>query len=139
MDLFYVDTSAWVSLADDAEASHARVAAVLRDRRGCLVTSDHVLHETWAVMRIRHGFEPAERLVDGIRSGIARIEVSGLADLEVAAGIAVTFPDQRFSLSDRTSWAVMERLGIYEVVTLDNDFRVYRFGPGRRRAFDVSP
>ena len=139
MGFSYVDTSAWVSLADDAEASHDRVAAALRDRQGCLVTSDHVLHETWAVMRIRHGFEPAEQLVGGIRGGIARIEVSGLADLETAAAIGVAFPDQDFSLSDRTSWAIMERLGIHEAVTLDNDFRVYRFGPGRRRAFNVSP
>ena len=134
-----MDTSAWVSLADNAEASHDRVAAVLSDRRGRLVTGDHVLHETWMVMRVRHGFEPAERLVDGIRGGIARIEVSGLADLEVAAAIGSAFPDQRFSLSDRTSWAVMERLGIHDAVTLDSDFRVYRFGPGRRRSFTVSP
>ena len=139
MDYSYVDTSAWVSLADSAEASHDRVAAALRDRRGRLVTGDHVLHETWTVMRFRHGFEPAERLVDGIRGGTARIEVSGLADLEVAAAIGTAFPDQRFSLSDRTSWAVMERLGIHDAITLDNDFRVYRFGPDRRRAFTVSP
>ena len=134
-----MDTSAWVSLADNAEASHDRVAAALRERRGCLVTSDHVLHETWMVMRFRHGFELAERLVDSIRGGIARIEVSGLADLEVAAAISATFPDQRFSLSDRTSWAVMERLGIHNAIALDNDFRIYRFGPDRRRSFTVSP
>ena len=134
-----MDTSAWVSLADNAEASHDRVADALRDRRGRLVTSDHVLHETWMVMRVRHGFEPAERLAASIRGGIARIEVSGLADLEVAAAIGATFPDQQFSLSDRTSWAVMERLGIHDAVSLDNDFRVYRFGPDRRRSFTVLP
>ena len=134
-----MDTSAWVSLADNAEAWHDRVAAVLRERRGCLVTSDHVLHETWTVMRFRHGFEPAERLLAGIRGGIARIEVSVLADLEVAAAIGAAFPDQRFSLSDRTSWAVMERLGIHEAIALDNDFRIYRFGRDRRRSFTVSP
>lgn len=139
MDYSYVDTSAWVSLADNAEASHDHVAAALRERRGCLVTSDHVLHETWMVMRFRHGFEPAERLVDSIRGGIARIEVSGLADLEVAAAISAAFPDQRFSLSDRTSWAVMERLGIHNAIALDTDFRIYRFGPDRRRSFTVLP
>ncbi len=139
MDYSYVDTSAWVALADSAEASHDRVAAALRDRPGCLVTSDHVLHETWMVMRFRHGFKPAGRLVDSIRGGIARIEVSGLADLEVAAAIGAAFPDQHFSLSDRTSWAVMERLGIHDAVSLDSDFRIYRFGPDRRRSFTVSP
>ena len=139
MDYSYVDTSAWVSLADSAEASHERVAAALRDRRGRLVTSDHVLHETWTVMRYRHNPDAAETLVNAVRGGIARIEVSGLADLEVAAAIGATYGDQDFSLSDRTSWAVMERLGIHEAVSLDNDFLIYRFGPGRRRSFTVRP
>jgi len=139
LDYSYVDTSAWVSLADASEASHEQVAEALRERRGRLVTGDHVLHETWAVMRHRHGFGEAETLVNAIRSGVARIEVSGLADLEVAAAIGSAFADQDFSLSDRTSWAQMERLGILEVVSLDRDFRVYRFGPGRRRAFTVVP
>ena len=40
MDYSYVDTSAWVSLADNAEASHERVAAALRDRRGCRPVAD---------------------------------------------------------------------------------------------------
>ena len=139
MDYCYVDTSAWVSLADTAEASHDRVAAVLRDQRGRLITGDHVVQETWTVMRFRHGFDPAERLITHIRSGIARIEESVLADLEVAGAIGAAFGDQRSSLSDRTSWAVMERLGVHNAVALDNDFRVYRFGPDRRRAFTVWP
>ena len=33
----------------------------------------------------------------------------------------------------------MERLGIHEAVSLDNDFRIYRFGFDRLRAFTVSP
>ena len=67
------------------------------------------------------------------------IETSGVADLEVAATIGNSFADQDFSLSDRTSWAVMERLGINEAVSLDREFRIYRFGPDRRRFFTVSP
>ncbi|WP_419850290.1 type II toxin-antitoxin system VapC family toxin [Candidatus Poriferisocius sp.] len=139
MEYVYVDTSAWVSLADRAEASHERVATTLRSRQGQLVTSDHVLHETWMVMRYRHDAHAAETIVNSIRSGVAKIEVSGLADLEVAAAIGAAFADQDFSLSDRTSWAVMERLGIHHAISLDNDFRIYRFGPDRRLSFTVSP
>ncbi len=91
------------------------------------------------VMRYRHAAHAAETLVNSIRSGIAKIEVSGLADLEVAAAIGAAFADQDFSLSDRTSWAVMERLGIHQTISLDNDFRIYRFGPDRRLSFTVSP
>lgn len=139
MQLSFVDTSAWVSMADGAESSHAQVAEALRERRGRLLTADHVLQETWIVMRHRHDRFAAERLVNAIRRGTARVEVSLLGDLEAAATIGAAFADQDFSLADRTSWAVMERLGITEAVSLDRDFRVYRYGPGRRRAFDVVP
>ncbi len=139
MEFSFVDTSAWVSMADRAEASHERVADALQERQGRLLTSDHVLQETWTVMRYRHDAASAEALVNAIRGGIARIEVSLLADLEVAAAIGAAFDDQDFSLSDRTSWAVMERLGLSEAVSLDRDFRIYRYGPGRRRALDVVP
>ncbi|MDE0066497.1 MAG: PIN domain-containing protein [Acidimicrobiaceae bacterium] len=139
MDWIYVDTSAWVSMADSAEVAHERVAETLSEHRGRLITSDHVLQETWTVMRYRHGAAPAETLVNAIRAGIARVEVSLLADLEVAAAIGRAFEDQDFSLSDRTSWAVMERLGLSVAISLDRDFRVYRYGSDRRRALNVLP
>ena len=90
-------------------------------------------------MRSRYGSLAAEALVNRIRSGIAQVEVSLSADLEVAAVIAQRFPDQDFSLADRTTWAVMERFGIEEAVSLDRDFRIYRYGPRNERAFRVVP
>ena len=35
--------------------------------------------------------------------------------------------------------ALMERLAITDALSLDNDFRIYRYGPQRRRAFTVHP
>ncbi|MCY3608001.1 MAG: PIN domain-containing protein [Acidimicrobiaceae bacterium] len=139
MGLCFVDTSAWLSMAVASESSHTRVRAALRERQGRLLTTDHVLQETWSVMKHRHDRFVAETAVNAIRRGNARVEASLLGDLEAAAAIGLAFSDQDFSLADRTSWAVMERLGITEAVTLDRDFRVYRYGPGRRRAFRIAP
>ena len=85
----------------------------------------------------RLGYDRAELLVNGIRTGVATVEAANMADLEVAASIGEVFADQTFSLVDRTSWAVMQRLGVHEAVTFDQDFSIYRFGPQRRRAFVV--
>ena len=133
----FVDTSAWYAAADSNDASHSRAAARLQEFSGELLTSDHVLVETWFLASSRLGSDVAEALVNRIRTGIARIESVTPADLEVAARIHESFPDQRFSIVDRTSWSVMERLGVHETVAFDRDFSIYRFGRDRRQAFTV--
>jgi predicted nucleic acid-binding protein len=102
-----------------------------------LVTTDHVLVETWLLLHHRLGPAVAERFWDGLRSGVARIEPVGDADLERAWAIGADFADQDFSIVDRTSFAVMLRLGVIRVATVDDDFAVFRFGPRKERAFEV--
>ena len=65
------------------------------------------------------------------------IEAVTLADLEVAWDIGVSWRDQDFSIVDRTSFAVMRRLGIDRVTSFDAHFAVFRFGPKRRQSFHV--
>jgi predicted nucleic acid-binding protein len=38
---------------------------------------------------------------------------------------------------DRTSFAVMQRLGVLRAASLDEHFAVFRFGRDRRRAFEI--
>lgn len=135
MSLF-VDTSAWFAAADKDDRSNARAKEILSggDR---LVTSDHVLVETWTLLRYRLTRKAAERFWQGLRGGAAVLEPVEDADLEAAWTIGQAYPDQDFSIVDRTSFAVMQRLGIGRVATFDDDFAIYRFGPGRRRAFEV--
>jgi predicted nucleic acid-binding protein len=61
------------------------------------------------------------------------------ADLEAAWRIAQAFPDQDFSSTDCTSFALMERRGLEEAFAFDAHFLVYRYGAGRRRAFRRYP
>jgi predicted nucleic acid-binding protein len=58
-------------------------------------------------------------------------------DLDVAWSIGQQCPDQAFSIVDRTSFAVMARVGVLRAVTFDDGFAIYRFGPRRDRAFEV--
>lgn len=134
MSLF-VDTSAFYAAADAGDRSHTRAAELLRE--GGLVTTDHVLVESWLLLRARGGRTAAERFWDGVRGGLATVETVLPGDLDAAWRIGEAFPDQAFSIVDRTSFAVMERLGLTDVASFDDDFVVYRFGRGRTRAFAV--
>ena len=135
MSLF-VDTSIWYAAADKSDANNNRAKAAL-SRGEPLITSDHVLVETWTLIRHRLGRRAAERFWEGLRSGAAIVESVGAADLDSAWEIGRSYRDQDFSLVDRTSFAVMRRLGIERVASLDDDFAIFRFGPGRRLAFTV--
>jgi predicted nucleic acid-binding protein len=134
----FVDSSLWYAAADRGDRSHERAKAVL-SRGENLVTSDHVLVETWLLLRHRLHREAAEHFWRGLRSGISRVEVVTSVDLEVAFSIAETFRDQDFSIVDRTCFAVMQRIGVHRAATLDDDFRVFRFGAGLTKAFEVLP
>ncbi len=135
MSLF-VDTSAWYAAADAGDRSHQRAAEILAAGER-LVTTDHVMLESWLLLRHRLGWAAAERFWGGLRAGVAAIESVGNADLEVAWAIGQAFSDQDFSVVDRTSFAVMQRLGIERAAAFDHDFAVYRYGPNRRQAFVV--
>ena len=132
----FVDTSAWYAAADRSDTSHDRAKEVLTVDE-TLVTTDHVLVETWVLLRHRLARAAAEQFWGGLRAGAAEVEIVGAADVAVAWAVGEYFPDQDFSIVDRTSFAVMQRLGLRRVATFDDDFSVYRFGRARRQAFEV--
>ena len=132
----FVDSSAFYAAADAGDREHERAAAILTSGEP-LVTTDHVLIETWLLLHARLGRAAAERFWDGLRAGAARVEQVGGADLERAWSTGRDFEDQDFSIVDRTSFAVMLRLGLSRVASFDNDFAIYRFGTRRDQAFDV--
>lgn len=122
--------------ADKGDTNNARAKAILSSGEP-LVTTDHVLIETWTLIRNRLGRRAAERSWDALRNGVAGIETVVAADLETAWQIGASYRDQEFSIVDRTSFAAMRRLGIERAASLDDDFAIFRFGPNRRRAFVV--
>jgi predicted nucleic acid-binding protein len=137
MSLF-VDTSIWYAAADSSDRSNARSKAILKSGETS-VTSDHVLVETWTLLHHKLDRKAAEGFWEGLRSGsgIALIEAVNLADLEVAWDIGVSWRDRNFSIVDRTSFAVMRRLGIDRIASFHAHFAVFRFGPKRRQSFHV--
>lgn len=132
----FVDSSVWFASIVARDQENERAKAVLREARERL-TTDHVVVETWLLLNSRHRRDAAEQFWDVIRRGAADIELVTLADLDSAWLIGKAFPDQDFSIVDRTSFAVMERLGITRAASFDAHFAVYRYGRNRDRAFQI--
>lgn len=132
----FVDTSVWFASAVKNDAGNARAQEILSGEFG-LATSEAVLLETWMLLRSRVGYQAADRFWELLRRGVALIEPLTPADYEEAWHIGGAFADQQFSIVDRTSFAVMQRLGLDRAASFDEDFLIFRYGPGRKRAFTV--
>ena len=130
----FVDTSGFYALADRSDRHHLAARSVLSRRdRSEWITTDHVVVETWLLVRARLGYAPALRFWDDLAAGLATVAGVSSADLVRARTIAGEWRDQEFSFVDSTSFAFIERLGITSALAFDTHFRVFRWGPGRRR------
>lgn len=132
----FVDTSAFYAAVDRGDRDHSRALALLATTEP-LVTTDHVLVETWLLIQRRVGSAAADSFLDSVHHGAAEIEIVERPDLDMARRIALAFPDQEFSIVDRTSFAAMERLRLTRALSFDRDFAIYRYGPKKDRAFEI--
>lgn len=132
----FVDTSAWFAAANVKDRHHERASELVRAEPE-LTTSTFVLVETWLLLQSKLTFAVAEHFADYVQAGAAALEQTTMADLSDARRIGAAFADQSFSLVDRTSFAMMERLRISKVISFDSDFVVYRYGANREHAFEV--
>jgi predicted nucleic acid-binding protein len=132
----FVDTSVWFGAANIRDRQNARAKKILAALTAPVLT-DHVLIETWTLLNARVHRRAAEQFWMGVRRGAAHLERVLAADLDAAWAIGEAFPDQDFSIVDRSSFAVMERLGLPCAASFDDHFAVYRFGRNRDRAFEI--
>jgi predicted nucleic acid-binding protein len=132
----FVDTSVWFASVFSKDRHNAHAKKLLQSGDP-LVTTDAVITETWLILYRRFRYSAAESFWGGVRRGGAKVEKVTAADFDAAWRIGVEFGDQGFSIVDRTSFAVMERLGLTRVASFDRDFAVYRYGRDRNRAFEV--
>jgi uncharacterized protein len=131
----FVDTSAFYALADRSDRHHLEARSAFDQRRAGdeWITTDHVVVESWLLLRARLDYDAANRFWDALVAGLATLAGLSSSDLTRAREIAAAWRDQEFSFVDCTSFAFVERLQLERALAFDRHFRVYRFGPGRRR------
>jgi len=137
----FVDTGAWYAVADRSDRHHPHASKFYMAHAGedRLLTSDLIVAETWALLASHLGRTAALTFWETLRDGRVPILTIDASDLEAAWRIAQAFPDQDFSFTDCTSFALMERLGLEDAFAFDAHFLVYRYGSNRRRAFRRHP
>lgn len=118
-------------MADAGDRWHAHAAAWLRrssEGTPRLATSNHVIGETYTLIRMRLGHAAGQAFLRRVRESavVQRIFVS--EDWEIdAEAILARFADQDFSYVDATSFALMRRLRLSEAFAFDHHFVIAGF------------
>lgn len=111
----FVDTSAFFAISNARDVQHPTARAIesrLRREQWRLSTTNFIVAETHALLLSRAGRQVAATVLAEIdRDDIIVIRVSE-ADEQRARAIIYQYDDKDFSLTDATSFAVMERLRI---------------------------
>lgn len=134
-DRLFIDTSAFIALEEADDQNHSAAVAFTRDiEAGAydeLVTSSYVLDElmSWFSRYPEKKVEIGENL----RSGVIRLEWVDRKVEDTAWHLFREKADHPWSLTDCTSFVLMDRLGVRDVFTFDSDFRrlgKYNLRPG---------
>lgn len=127
-----LDSSAFLALVSRRDAHHDEAQSAwarLIDERWSTFTSNFVVAETHALFLARLGRDSATTFLrDIVRSSTVMVRVS-VRDEARARAIIFQYEDKEFSLTDATSFAVMERLRILEAFSFDRHFAQYGFPP----------
>ena len=123
----FVDASGWIGLLLPRDENHRRARtlwAAMEKAKARLVTSNLVVAETHAFLLSRLGHAPAQRFLRAALEGDAGDVVWVDAELatEAAQGWIYRRPDRSFSLTDATSFEIMQRQQIADALSFDHDF-----------------
>ena len=122
----FVDTSAWVALADKDDSLHRDAASsypsIFKNHKN-LVTSNLIVAETYIILlkELRH--KAAIEFLERIKASPRILKICSNENIETEAeGILEKYIDQDFSYTDAVSFVIMKRQKIRKVFCFDKHF-----------------
>jgi predicted nucleic acid-binding protein len=128
-----LDTGCVVALLDRSERRHADCVATIRGLGAALVTCEPVLAEACYLLRGVAGAPSA--VMENVARGVFQVPFRLAEEASAVSDLLRRYADQPMDLADACLVRLADLLGTGRILTLDGDFRVYRWR--RRRAFDL--
>ena len=127
----FVDTSAWVALADKDDSNHKKAAAVypsLLQNQKALMTSNLVIAETYILLLSDLGHRAAIHFLEKIKASPRIVRIYSNDDIERdGEEILKKYDDQDFSYADAVSFVIMKRQKIRKAFCFDKHFATAGF------------
>jgi len=124
----FADTSFWFGLQERRDRRHQEAGALVARGIGRVVTTNHVIGETWTLLRRRAGHAAAVGFLDRLRNlpDVDVIHVDDATESEAWRWLR-SRSEREYSFVDATSFAVMRRRRIREALAFDGDFNAAGF------------
>jgi len=131
MRALFVDTGAWYAVQAPNDRWHREATEVLRQAIAgglSLVTSNHVVGETYTLLQRTHGRAAGIRFVDAVGAS-SRLQLLHLDEAveRDAWELLRRYDDQAFSFVDATSFALMTRRKLRHAFAFDRHFSAAGF------------
>ncbi len=127
-----LDTGIIVALLDRSERHHGACAAALREVAGPLITCEPVIAEACYLVRKLRG--APEAILDNVRDGVFQLPFALTPEAPAVAALMKKYRSVPMDLADACLVRLAEVVGTARILTLDSDFRAYRWS--RRKRFE---
>jgi predicted nucleic acid-binding protein len=130
-----LDTGVIVALLDRSEGQHEACAESVRALEGPMITCEAVIAESCYLLRSLAG--AAEAVIENVAAGIFQIPFHLPREAAGVQRILRKYRDRRIDLADACLIQLADEFGSGEILTLDRDFSIYRWG--KNKAFRMLP
>ena len=130
-----LDTGVIVALLDRSERRHQACAKAVRELEAPLITCEAVITESCYLLRNFAG--AAEAVIDNVAAGIFQIPFQLSREAAGVKQVLRKYRDHQIDLADACLIRLADEFGTADILTLDRDFAVYRWG--RNKAFRMLP
>jgi uncharacterized protein len=130
-----LDTGVIVALLDRSERLHERCAEAVQEIEAPLVTCEAVIAESCYLLRNLAG--ASEAVIENVATGIFQIPFQLSQEAAGVKQVLRKYRDRRMDLADACLIRLADEFGSGDILTLDGDFSIYRWG--RNKAFRMMP
>lgn len=128
-----VDASFIVARLDRTDEHHQRCLGILDDVGSPFITCEAVIAESCHLLREVTG--ASQRILHNIRDGILKLPYRLTDRTGEVEALIKKYADVPMSLADACLVDLATQTGTGRILTLDSDFRIYRWGSNR--AFEL--
>jgi uncharacterized protein len=130
-----LDTGVIVALLDRSERFHQACATAIRELETPIITCEAVIAESCFLLRNLQG--APEAVIENVAAGIFQLPFQLSQEAVGVKQILRKYRDRKIDLADACLIRLADEFETADILTLDKDFAIYRWG--RSKPFRILP